>query len=235
MLQHGVQGIAMMTFGTEPEEIYHLTQTVPMVSVDSGVKRQLHASIDIDFLSGIRSAVQHLAALGHREIGFAGAESQNYSATLRRKAFITAMRELGLVVKSERLFEHHHTFEGGIEAARHVVRLKNRPTALICSNDLIAIGALGVFQHMGLRVPQDISLVGLDDITLAQFTSPPLTTVTLSRRDLARTAFEALRWQFDQSVRRSDREDRITTSLVIRESTTFASSSKDRSRHTGKD
>jgi DNA-binding LacI/PurR family transcriptional regulator len=215
----------MMTFGTEPEEIYHLAHTVPIVSVYSGVKREVHASISIDFLSGIRHAVQHLAALGHREIGFAGAESQNYSATLRREAFVTAMRELGLIVKAERLFEHHHTFEGGIEAARHVIQLKNRPTALICSNGLIAIGALGVFQHGGLNVPRDISLVGLDDITLAQFTSPPLTTVTLSRRDLARIAFEALRWQFDQSVRRSDMDDRITTSLVIRESTTFASAS----------
>jgi len=226
MLQHGVHGIAMMTFATEPDDIYRIARGVPIASIQSGIQREPHTSIQIDFLAGIRQAVQHLAALRHREIGFAGADTGNYSAMLRRSAFITAMRELGLVVRTERLLEQHHTFEGGSEAARQVMELKDRPTALVCSNDLIAIGAIGTLQQSGLNVPRDISVIGLDDIKLAQLTSPPLTTVVLPRQKLVEAAFESLLWQFDSSIKPSNLTDQIATSLVIRKSTTFALSSR---------
>ena len=225
MLQHGVHGIAMMTFATEPDDIYRIARGVPIVSIQSSIPREPHTSIQIDFLAGIRQAVQHLAALRHREIGFAGADTGNYTAMLRRNAFITAMRELGLVVRTECLFEQHHTFEGGSETARQIIDLKGRPTGLVCSNDLIAIGVMGTLQQSGLNVPRDISVIGLDDIKLAQLTSPPLTTVVLPRRQLVERAFDSLLWQFDPSGKRSDLSDHITTSLVIRKSTTFAAPS----------
>ena len=85
-----------------------------------------------------------------------------------------------------------HRIEGGAMAMRSLLKLPQRPTAVITSNDLTAIGALGAILHAGLKVPEDISLIGFDDISFAHLTQPPLTTVILSRTQLAVTAFAAL-------------------------------------------
>jgi LacI family transcriptional regulator len=103
-------------------------------------------------------------------------------------------------------------------AMRSLLRLSNRPTAVIASNDLTAIGALGVVQDSNLKVPDDISLIGFDDISFAHLTQPPLTTITLSRTQLAVTAFAAL----EALIRKEDgshADYSIPTHLVMRRST----------------
>jgi LacI family transcriptional regulator len=98
--------------------------------------------------------------------------------------------------------------------------LKSRPTAILCSNDMTAIGVLRAAYMEGLRVPDDLSVIGLDDIDFAEFTLPPLTTIRLSRSDLARAAFEALRLQAEEpSNPKLQREFLVSTSLVVRGST----------------
>jgi len=96
--------------------------------------------------------------------------------------------------------------------------LPEQPTAVLCSNDMTAIGVLRAAYMGGLRVPQDLSVVGLDDIDFAEFTLPPLTTIRLSRADLARAAFDALRAQTESSPK-MQREFLVSTSLVVRGST----------------
>ena len=98
--------------------------------------------------------------------------------------------------------------------------LGSRPTAVLCSNDMTAIGVLRAAYMSGLRVPQDLSVVGLDDIDFAEFTLPPLTTIRLSRIDLARAAFDALRLQAEEPGNaKMQREFLVSTSLVVRGST----------------
>jgi len=98
--------------------------------------------------------------------------------------------------------------------------LGTRPTAILCSNDMTAIGVLRAAYMAGLRVPDDVSVVGLDDIDFAEFTLPPLTTIRLSRTDLARSAFDALRQQAeDPNNPKIQREYLVSTSLVVRGST----------------
>jgi LacI family transcriptional regulator len=102
--------------------------------------------------------------------------------------------------------------------------LQQRPTALICSNDMTAIGVLRAVYMAGLRVPEDLSVIGLDDIDFAEFTLPPLTTIRLSRQDLAKAAFDALLLQAENAanpnaVKVIQREFLVSTSLVVRGST----------------
>jgi DNA-binding LacI/PurR family transcriptional regulator len=107
-----------------------------------------------------------------------------------------------------------------MRAAEHLLTLKQWPTAILCSNDMTAIGALRVFAKNNIRVPEDVSVIGFDNIHLAEFVHPALTTVQMSRQDLARGAFEALKAAVEQAnaVDRK-REIFIPTLLVVRQST----------------
>jgi LacI family transcriptional regulator len=112
--------------------------------------------------------------------------------------------------------------EGGIAAMEGLLAAKKRPTAVMCSNDMTAIGVLHKLYRAGLRVPDDFSVIGFDNIHIAEVTIPPLTTVEMSRLDLARAAVTALREQVElvgDHGRKS--EFCIRTNLVVRESTSF--------------
>ena len=111
-----------------------------------------------------------------------------------------------------------HKIEGGMEAMKRLLAMRVPPTAVMASNDFTAIGALGAAHAAGLKVPLDLSLVGFDDIAFAHWTQPPLTTIMLSRTELAATALTALERLFKKD--NSRKEDYvITTHLVVRGST----------------
>src|SRR5208282_492633 len=114
--------------------------------------------------------------------------------------------------------EGNHKIDGGEVAMVQLLSLPKPPTAVLTSNDLTAIGALGAIVRAGLRVPDDISVVGFDDIELSQFTQPPLTTIRLSRDELGRKAFDAL-YETVEGQQRSGHEIKVSTSLVLRKST----------------
>ena len=109
------------------------------------------------------------------------------------------MQEAGLRVQKAWVIECDHTLKGGVAGFDAVAVAADYPRAILCSNDMTAIGVLRAAYMEGLRVPQDLSVIGLDDIDFAEFTLPPLTTIRLSRADLARAAFEALRQQVEQA------------------------------------
>jgi len=219
MIEARVDGVAILTFGMEDELLEHLRfRNVPLVFVDVGPRSPRVSNIRVDYGEGIGQAVQHLAALGHEKIGFVAGPLELRSAVARRSEFAAAMARLGLAVQSGYIVAGDHKLEGGKVALRKLSKLKDRPTALICSNDMTAIGVLRAAYMGGLRVPQDLSVVGLDDIDFAEFTLPPLTTIRLSRADLARAAFDALQAQTDESPK-VQREFLVSTSLVVRGST----------------
>jgi len=102
-----------------------------------------------------------------------------------------------------------------------ILQCKDLPTAVMCSNDMTAIGALRVLAKTGLRVPDDISVIGFDDIHLAEFVYPPLTTVRMSRNDLARAAFSALRSHVEPTHAHAKKAWPISTKLTVRQSTGY--------------
>jgi DNA-binding LacI/PurR family transcriptional regulator len=223
MLQRSVDGVAIMTFGIEEELIHKLVERAfPLVFVDAGPDMPNIRVLKVDYGEGIREAVQHLAALGHRKIAFITGPLQMRSAVARRDAFVSAMAELGLTIPTEHLVEGTHTMEGGIKAAEHLVALAYLPTAIVCSNDMTAIGVLHGLHRTKHPVPLDISVVGFDDIHLAQFMLPPLTTIQMSCKQLATAAVQALRAgiELDHPLAQQ-KEWSVPTKLVVRQSTSF--------------
>ena len=220
MLERKVEGVAVMTFGEEEPVLDQLThRDIPMVLAEFKLDDPKTSTILLDYTTGVRAAVNHLMELGHRKIGFLAGPHKLHSAITRENDFRTAVNEAGLPSWSRRwVIECDHTLRGGVAGFEKLRALPSQPTAVLCSNDMTAIGVLRAAYMGGLRVPQDLSVVGLDDIDFAEFTLPPLTTIRLSRADLARAAFDALRAQTDGSPK-VQREFLVSTSLVVRGST----------------
>jgi DNA-binding LacI/PurR family transcriptional regulator len=219
MVERKVDGAAIMTSEADPAMVADLTRrNIPTVFMDTGKNTEHSANIIIDYSQGIQEALQHLFSLNHRRIAFISGPLNLPSARRRLDAFVAGMMARGIEVPAEFLEKGDHRMEGGIAAMRNLLRLPERPTAVITSNDLTAIGALGVIHDSGLDVPRDISLIGYDDISFARLTQPPLTTIILSRSQLAFTAFAAL-----EKLIRKDKLDpadySMTTHLILREST----------------
>jgi len=223
MLQRSVDGVAVMTFGIEEELVKKLVEhQFPLVFVDAGPDLPNIRVLKVNYGEGIREAVQHLAALGHRQIAFISGPLRMRTAVTRLEAFRKSMAELGLTAPAASIIEGNHTMEGGKGAMEKLLALPELPTALICSNDMTAIGVLHALDETTHKVPKDISVVGFDDIRLAQFMLPPLTTVQMSGRDLAAAAVEALRAGIEPNHPRAEqREWRIATRLVVRRSSGF--------------
>jgi len=217
-----VEGVAVMTFRAESHLLDELiAQGVPLVSIDVGTGAPRSVVLEVDYAQGITQAVQHLAVLGHRKIAFAGGPMPHLTNLRRKEAFIQAIRSIGLNAKESLIFEGAHTFEGGTQAAHHFLAQSQRPTAIVCSNDVMAVGVLRILAEEKISVPGEMSIVGFDDIHLAEFATPPLTTVRMSREDLARSAFNALELLRTSEMKTPHKPIRVGTSLVVRKSTDF--------------
>ena len=223
MLERKVDGVAVMTFGIEEPLLDQLAQRkIPLVFIDAGPDRPGISLLKVDYHHGIRQGVQHLAALGHRNIAFVTGPMNLHSAQSRKAAFSASLRECGIAPNPAWIFEGDHTLEGGIRAMERLLAADTIPTAVMCSNDMTAIGVLHQVYRAGLRVPDDISVIGFDDIHIATVTIPPLTTVEMSRFEIARAAVTALRAQLEgPGTAVVQREYAIGTQLIVRESTSF--------------
>jgi LacI family transcriptional regulator len=183
------------------------------------------STILLDYTTGIHAAVNHLVELGHSKIAFLAGPHKLHSAITRENDFRTAMDDAGMTTQKKWIIECDHTLKGGVAGFAKLQALTARPTAILCSNDMTAIGVLRAAYMEGLRIPHDLSVIGLDDIDFAEFTLPPLTTIRLSRTDLAHAAFEALRQQAENAgASNIQREFLVSTSLVVRGSTAPPSS-----------
>jgi LacI family transcriptional regulator len=226
MIEGRVDGVAILTFGMEEDLLEHLRfRNLPLVFVDIGPKAPRVSNIRVDYADGIRQAVQHLAALRHERIGFIAGPLRLRSAMARKDAFQASMKEIGLPVKPDFLVEGDHRLEGGKRALKKLAELRERPTAVLCSNDMTAIGVMREAFELNIKVPQDLSVIGFDDIRMAEFLTPPLTTVQMSQSELARLAFEALLKEVKRETPIPEGSEYVLrTHLVLRNSTTFPSS-----------
>jgi DNA-binding LacI/PurR family transcriptional regulator len=218
MVERKVDGVAVLTSEADPDLVTELTRgSIPTVFMDIGKPSSHSANIRINYAQGIDEAMQHFFSLNHRRIAFISGPMNLESVRIRRDAYLSALKARG---RSEHAIIERgdHRIEGGAIAIRSLLRLPQRPTAVLASNDLTAIGALGAIYEAGLRVPDDISLIGFDDISFAHLTQPPLTTIILSRAQLALTAFAAL----EALIRKEDVSQAdyvVPTHLVVRKST----------------
>ena len=226
MIERRVEGVAVMMFGMEEVLLEDLKlRKVPLVFVDVGPPRPHVCNIRVDYLNGIRQAVQHLAALRHTRIAFITGPLRLKSAVSRKLAFVRSMHEIGLEADPTLIIEGDHTMDGGRTAFGQLLGHSNRPTAVLCSNDMTAIGVMRRSYESGIAIPRDLSLVGFDDIRLAQFMLPPLTTVQMSQPELARLAFHALLAEVERETPAPEGTELVLkTNLILRESTALNSS-----------
>jgi LacI family transcriptional regulator len=220
MLQQKVRGVAIMTSEMDPSLIERLAERkVAVVFLDLGPVGPHTSNINVDYERGVRAGVEHLLDLGHRRIAFVGGPRSMLSADRCWTAFVETMQESrGAERTKPVMLDGDFTAPSGQRAAREILKMAERPTAVVFANDLMAIGALGELRRGGARVPDDISVVGFDDISFAALTDPPLTTIAFPRAEVGRAAVEALM----QTIAADDalgREVKVATRLVVREST----------------
>jgi LacI family transcriptional regulator len=231
MVERNVEGVAVMTFGIEGPLLDELVaRDIPMVFVDMPVNGLRAEALLVDYDTGIAQAIRHLHELGHREIAFVTGPMVQRSCQLREEAYVRGMEACGLPVSKRLILPGDHTLLGGTSAAESLLAMQPRPTAVLCSNDMMAIGVLRRLAAEGVRVPEEISVVGFDDIQLASYVYPPLTSVRMSRSDLARGAFAVLRAYIEQPELPVKQGLHIPTSLVVRESTGRAAGHEDSSK-----
>lgn len=222
MLERKVDAVAIMTSEMDRSLTQQLAhRNIPMVFLDVGKVDRHVSNIRVDYARGIAQAVRHLLELGHHRIEFISGPGELKSARIRRSAFLKAMKEGGILGNDYAIETGNHRIDGGLQAMSRIFDRSPLPTAVLCSNDLTAIGSLGAIRRHGLHVPDDISVVGFDDIALAEFTEPPLTTVRLPRQELAGKAFEALLASLNDTSSMGV-EFAILPELVVRESTAKA-------------
>ncbi|MEP6902372.1 MAG: LacI family DNA-binding transcriptional regulator [Actinomycetota bacterium] len=185
---------------------------------DLGIVGEKMSNVILDYAVGIDEAVQHLVSLGHKNIAHIAGSHEIYSGRIREQAFVDSMKKHFPKAENLKIYEGDFRFEGGRSAAHQMLQEKELPTAVVVANDLMALGAMQEFKSAGLHVPQDISIIGFDDIAFATLSEPALTTVCSPRIEIGRRAVEALMLTVDRPHQHGI-EVRIPTYLIKRNST----------------
>ncbi len=218
LIELKVAGVALMTAEIDMELIDELVRKkISVVSQNFGKVGEHMSSIVVDFAVGVDEAVRHLASLGHKHIVHVAGPSRLNAANVRRDAFLSSIAKHISNAKTA-IYEGDFKFEGGRRAASEILAETELPTAVITANDMMAFGVMKEFRSAGLSIPNDISIVGFDDIAFAELTEPPLTTVVLSRVELGRRTIEALLMNIERPNEKGV-EVSIPTHLIKRDST----------------
>jgi len=190
---------------------------VPIVLINNQHPGEFVYSVMIDNITASREATQHLIQLGHKRIAYIGDRFGFQSDTERFAGYRQALEMADLPFLPELIAHGDGKPEGAMQATEKLLALPQLPTAIFCYNDMSALGALRVIRAQGLDVPDDISLVGFDDLFIASYTHPPLTTIRQPKRQMGRMAMEILLKLF--SGLNSKNNIKVQGELIVREST----------------
>ena len=190
-------------------------KAVPLVLVNNSLSGPLIYSVCTDHRSGAREVMRYLTQMGHRSIGFVAGPENGRSARERAEGYLEGLQTHGLPSRPELVIPGLGRLDDGLEALRLLLSRRDPPTAVFCYNDLAAIGLLSAAARLGVRVPDDLSVVGYDNILMSAYTTPTLTTVEQPKQQMGRHAVELC-------ARRLAGEEVpnmvLTGTLVIRES-----------------
>lgn len=224
-LDHRVDGLIVATRGTAMgDKILHSVaqQRIPLVTIGRPVRFRGIDSVTANHYQGAFDAVMHLIKLGHKRIGFVGIAPENGKFLRRYEGYLTALKEAGIEPRKEYTVgpeggPAYATQEDGYRGMLQFAQLHRPPTAIFARNDFTAIGAMHAAHTLGLNIPGDIAIAGFDNIPLAAFTTPPLTTV---EQPIAQQGQEAARFLLERIRGRSqDCTAIMECRLVVRQST----------------
>lgn len=187
------------------------------VRIASVIMDAPHNTVKTHDCEGAEKAAHHIADLGHKRIAHIRGPLTFRSSHERFRGFELALSEYGIRLDSGLVMEAGYTFETGFECARQLLAMENRPTAVFCGNDEMAIGAYQAARQAGIRVPEELSIVGYDDTPIASRTWPRLTTVRMPIREMGKAAGKLL--LEDPSGPPIRRYISFTPELIVREST----------------
>jgi len=226
LIDKQVDGVLLMSSNLSPSWLTELEQRhIPSVVLDWEVKTtgEFLSTIQLDFETGINAAVDHLIKLGHKRFAHVSGQLHLRTSRVRRDIFLNALQRHGIDPAEVAVVEGNYLIDGGQKALAELLSAAQRPTAIFAANDLTALGIIWAARDRGLRVPEDLSIVGLDNIELAAQIVPRLTTVALPRHEIGGLAMNMLLELLDISKeapsQSKTRTQVVKSSLVIRQST----------------
>jgi LacI family transcriptional regulator len=195
----------------------------PLVIMDNGQQPPANTVglVGFDWKSAGYQAAHHLLSLGHRRVGYVGGIPDRSSTALREEGYRLALSEAGIPYDPERHLAGDFLTGSGYECSLRLLRLSQPPTGLVMANDMMALGAYQAAMELGLRIPQDLSVVGMDDVFFVSYISPALTTIHVPTRELGRIGLQMLSETPDAST--PLRRVTLPTALTLRRSTAPAS------------
>ena len=228
LIQNQVAGIVFVAAGVSTELVEDLRRRrVPLVVVDRAVPGVEVNAVLTNHCQGGRLATQHLIDLGHRRIACISAGSELSPSADRVTGYLETLRENDVPVTKELVVPGDFQYESGYHAANVLLDLPQPPTAVFACNDLMAVGCISAAAERSLRVPEDLSVVGFDDVRLASFTNPPLTTVAQPIWQIGNLAVEMLMERIE-NIDAQMRVEQLDTQLVERRSTAQAGTKRNK-------
>ena len=213
-----VDGVLLMSPDVDADSLRNVPSNVPVVLLCSATRGSKTDSVTIQNYRGARQMVSHLISLGHRRIAIIKGAPGNYDAAERLRGYRSALRDAG--INPVRALERNGDFTeaGGYAATRELLAMNPRPTAIFAANDSMAIGALSALRESGVRVPEEMAVAGFDDIPLARYMDPPLSSVKVPISNLGARAVEILLHGIAHKNGHHPKRERVATELVIRRS-----------------
>jgi DNA-binding LacI/PurR family transcriptional regulator len=219
MIGRRVAGLAAIVSEMDPALIDELAESrIPVVFYDVGTPKRNITNIRVNYKRGMEKVIDYLHSVGHRRIGFIGHHSMLGPISERLKAVLDAVSRYQPALDVETAADAD-TLEGGRQAARALLNSGFNPTALVCVNDITAVGALRELRERGIRVPQDMSVTGFDNIKLSEFCYPALTTVQIPRERIGHIVSQRLLPQPEPEKSAQEHGIVIDPEFVLRDST----------------
>lgn len=210
--------IAMSPHLDAPSLVANVPPSLPVVLLNCPVDGESYDALTIDNRAGAYAMVRHLAGLGHRSIATIRGATGNFDAAERLEGYRDALRDLGLESRPEWEVLGDFTETSGYHAIARLLTVAPRPTAIFAANDTMAIGALSALREASIRVPDDIAVTGFDDIPMARYMDPPLSSVHVAIAELGTRGVETLLQAIDAKNAHTRCHQRLPTTLVIRRS-----------------
>jgi DNA-binding LacI/PurR family transcriptional regulator len=217
LIESDVGGVAVMTSTIDKDMASELTAAgIGVVLCNVSPADKLLSTISIDYERGIAQVIEHIVGLGHRRVAVIAGPDDNHTAITIKEAFLAGLAKKSL--KPFPVIGSDYGIDAGASAVRVILSAPEKPTAIFCGSDLIALGAMSALEEAGVEIPEDASVTGIDDISFAFLARPPLTTIRVPRELVGTTAFEALDKMLTLK-RRKGADYYLETELVVRRST----------------
>ena len=213
-----VDGMLLMSPDVHADSLLNVPPNLPVVLLCSPSRGHELDSVTIQNYQGAKEMVAHLISAGHKRVAIIKGSVGNFDAAERFRGYRAALKDAGITPDPDLEKQGDFTEDGGFTVARDLMSLKKRPTAVFAANDSMAIGALSAFRQAGVRIPEEMAVAGFDDIPLARYMDPPLSSVRVHIADLGSKAVEVLLHGVRHKNDHVRRRERMSTEIVVRRS-----------------